>query len=172
MIAWRSRGMTGDNRKPDAPSSCPSIAREFPGWHPWVSNGGRLWATRKGGQPGDLPEGWAMTVDADDAEGLRATISKQEMLASPVGRDGRDTNGRRACAVRDKATADRSLAGCQGMEGGDSVPTVLACPACRTALLARWADPLCLTCMKASQEMPSRPCGCLTRRCCGRRWRR
>jgi len=33
----------------------------------------------------------------------------------------------------------------------------LACPACRTGLLARRGDPLCLTCMKASQEMSSRP---------------
>jgi len=37
------------------------------------------------------------------------------------------------------------------------VPTVLACPACRTGLLARRGDPLCLTCIKASREMPSRP---------------
>jgi hypothetical protein len=67
------------------------------------------------GQPADLPEGWAMTVDADDAEGLRATISKQEGLASPVG----------AMAVTQRhdeparfatATAD-GPAGCQGMEG-------------------------------------------------------
>jgi transcriptional regulator with XRE-family HTH domain len=37
------------------------------------------------------------------------------------------------------------------------VPTVLACPACRTGLLARRGDPLCLTCMKAAREMTSRP---------------
>ena len=37
------------------------------------------------------------------------------------------------------------------------MPTALACPACRTGLLARRGDPLCLTCMKASREMPSRP---------------
>ena len=37
------------------------------------------------------------------------------------------------------------------------MPTVLACPACRTGLLARRGDPLCPTCMKASREMPSRP---------------
>ncbi len=37
------------------------------------------------------------------------------------------------------------------------MPTVLACPACRTGLLARRGDPLCLTCMKASREMSSRP---------------
>ena len=37
------------------------------------------------------------------------------------------------------------------------MPTVLACPACRTGLLARRGDPLCLTCIKASREMSSRP---------------
>jgi DNA-binding XRE family transcriptional regulator len=37
------------------------------------------------------------------------------------------------------------------------VPTVLTCPACRTGVLARRGDPLCLTCMKASREMSSRP---------------
>ena len=35
--------------------------------------------------------------------------------------------------------------------------TVLACPACRTGVLARRGDPLCLTCMKASREMATRP---------------
>jgi hypothetical protein len=37
------------------------------------------------------------------------------------------------------------------------VPTVLACPSCRTGALARRGDPLCLTCMKASREMSSWP---------------
>ena len=37
------------------------------------------------------------------------------------------------------------------------MPTVLACPACRTGLLARRGDPLCPTCMKASREMTPRP---------------
>jgi Helix-turn-helix domain len=37
------------------------------------------------------------------------------------------------------------------------VPTVLACPACRTGVLARRGDPLCLTCVKAAREMASRP---------------
>jgi transcriptional regulator with XRE-family HTH domain len=34
---------------------------------------------------------------------------------------------------------------------------VLACPACRTGLLARRGDPLCQSCMKAAREMTSRP---------------
>ncbi|HUY46916.1 MAG TPA: helix-turn-helix domain-containing protein [Streptosporangiaceae bacterium] len=37
------------------------------------------------------------------------------------------------------------------------MPTVLACPACRTGLLARRGDPLCLTCMKVSREMVPQP---------------
>jgi transcriptional regulator with XRE-family HTH domain len=37
------------------------------------------------------------------------------------------------------------------------VPTVQACPACRTGVLTRRGDPLCLTCMKAAREMPSQP---------------
>jgi hypothetical protein len=61
------------------------IAGEFPGWCPWVSDAGRWWATRKGCQAADPAAGWAMTVDADDAEGLRSAIAEQERLASPVG---------------------------------------------------------------------------------------
>ena len=37
------------------------------------------------------------------------------------------------------------------------MPTVLGCPACRTGVLARRGDPLCLTCVKAAREMASRP---------------
>ena len=38
------------------------------------------------------------------------------------------------------------------------MPTVQACPACRTGVLARrGGDPLCPTCMKAAREMPSQP---------------
>jgi hypothetical protein len=61
------------------------IAGEFPGWRPWVSDAGRWWATRRGRQLADPPGWWAMTVDADDVEGLRSAIAEQERLASPVG---------------------------------------------------------------------------------------
>jgi hypothetical protein len=61
------------------------IAREFPGWRPWVSDSGRCWATRGGRQPVTPPEWWAMTVDADDPDGLRQAIAEQETLAHPVG---------------------------------------------------------------------------------------
>jgi transcriptional regulator with XRE-family HTH domain len=37
------------------------------------------------------------------------------------------------------------------------VPTALACPACRTGLLARRGDPLCPTCVKAAREMAVQP---------------
>jgi len=58
---------------------------EFPGWHPWVSSGGRCWATRKGSRPADPPGWWAMTVDADDPQGLRAEITQQEQHAVQAG---------------------------------------------------------------------------------------
>jgi transcriptional regulator with XRE-family HTH domain len=37
------------------------------------------------------------------------------------------------------------------------VPTVQACPACRTGVIARRGNPLCPTCMKAAREMPPHP---------------
>jgi transcriptional regulator with XRE-family HTH domain len=37
------------------------------------------------------------------------------------------------------------------------MPTAPLCPACRTGVLTRRGDPLCPTCMKASQEMPPQP---------------
>jgi hypothetical protein len=61
------------------------IAEQFPGWRPWVSDGGRWWATRRGRQPANSPEWWVMTVDADDADGLREAIAGQERLSDPVG---------------------------------------------------------------------------------------
>ncbi|HXL91994.1 MAG TPA: hypothetical protein VN969_23890 [Streptosporangiaceae bacterium] len=61
------------------------IAGEFPGWRPWMSDAGRWWATRRGRRAADPPPWWAMTVDADDAQGLRSAIAEQERLASPVG---------------------------------------------------------------------------------------
>ena len=61
------------------------IAEDFLGWRPWVSDAGRWWATRRGRQPVDPPDWWAMTVDADDADGLRKVIAQQERLAIPAG---------------------------------------------------------------------------------------
>jgi hypothetical protein len=57
-----------------------AIAEQYPAWHPWRSQGGRWWATRwqqtahgRGRDPR-----WSMTVDADDAEGLRAELREQD----------------------------------------------------------------------------------------------
>jgi hypothetical protein len=69
----------------EVPAELSRIAGEFPGWRPWVSDAGRWWATRRGGRPAETPEWWAMTVDADDAQGLLEAIAEQERLASPVG---------------------------------------------------------------------------------------
>jgi len=37
------------------------------------------------------------------------------------------------------------------------MPTVLACPACRTGVVARQGDPSCRICMKVVREIASRP---------------
>lgn len=60
------------------------IEEEYQGWHPWVSDGGRCWATRKGPRPVGAPGGWAMTVDADTPDGLRQEIAAQERLAELI----------------------------------------------------------------------------------------
>ena len=77
--------MAGTKAEVTAELTC--IAGEFPGWRPWISDAGRCWATRQGSRllP-DAPEWWAMTVDADDANGLRSAITEQERLASASAR--------------------------------------------------------------------------------------
>jgi hypothetical protein len=63
-----------------------AIEREFAGWRPWLSSGGRWWATRKSSRrPAAPPEWRAMTVEADDARGLREAINQQEQRAVGVG---------------------------------------------------------------------------------------
>jgi hypothetical protein len=57
------------------------IGREFPDWHPWRSSAGRWWATRRGSaEPTCSDPDWLMTVDADDAAGLREALKRQEAL--------------------------------------------------------------------------------------------
>ncbi|GII56687.1 hypothetical protein Pth03_50760 [Planotetraspora thailandica] len=59
------------------------IARAHTGWTIWRSDVGRWWATRRG--PVDfeaLRSGFAMTVDADDAESLAAELVAQARLAA------------------------------------------------------------------------------------------
>jgi hypothetical protein len=64
------------------------IGRDFPGWHPWRSDEGRWWATRTGNAAADYRNpAWMMTLDSDDADGLRSALARQEALrwsASPV----------------------------------------------------------------------------------------
>ncbi|GII52502.1 hypothetical protein Pth03_08910 [Planotetraspora thailandica] len=59
------------------------IAREFPEWTIWRSDAGRWWATRH--HPLTVRQreaGCAMTIDADDPEGLRRQLRQQEERAT------------------------------------------------------------------------------------------
>ena len=55
---------------------------KYPGWHIWMSQARRLWATRKG--PISLchrPDfRWSMTVDADTSEDLDKQLAEQILL--------------------------------------------------------------------------------------------
>ena len=53
------------------------IERDFAGaWHVWISSAGRWWATRRGRDARwDREDQRPMTVDADDATGLRAELA-------------------------------------------------------------------------------------------------
>lgn len=58
------------------------IAREYPQWTIWRSDAGRWWATRH--RPLDAAQrdaGCAMTIDADDPDGLRGRLRDQEKRA-------------------------------------------------------------------------------------------
>jgi hypothetical protein len=63
------------------------LEADFPGWHIWRSNAGRWWATRTGTvlRRDDLGIGRVMTVDADDAVGLREQLSKQLRVDREIG---------------------------------------------------------------------------------------
>ncbi|SDI05387.1 hypothetical protein SAMN05421505_1329 [Sinosporangium album] len=59
------------------------IAREFPAWTIWRSDAGRWWATRH--HPLTVVErdaGCAMTIDADDPDGLRRQLTDQLQRAA------------------------------------------------------------------------------------------
>ena len=58
------------------------ITREFPGWHPWMSDGGRWWATRIGSvlRRADFGTGRVMTVDGDEPGSLRDQLLAQSQL--------------------------------------------------------------------------------------------
>jgi hypothetical protein len=63
------------------------IAREFADWTIWRSDAGRWWATRH--HPltsAQRADGCAMTIDADDSEGLREQLRVQEERATNADR--------------------------------------------------------------------------------------
>jgi hypothetical protein len=54
------------------------IRAAFPGWNVWRSDEGCWWATRRHPlRPSLWPEGYALTVAADDAGALRSAMSAQ-----------------------------------------------------------------------------------------------
>ncbi|GIH23696.1 hypothetical protein Aph01nite_20060 [Acrocarpospora phusangensis] len=58
------------------------IAREYPEWTIWRSDAGRWWATRHHPLTSVQREaGCAMTIDADEPEGLREQLHEQEERA-------------------------------------------------------------------------------------------
>lgn len=61
------------------------IARAYPDWTIWRSDAGRWWATRHHPLTAAQREaGCAMTVDADDPEGLQEKLREQEERARSV----------------------------------------------------------------------------------------
>jgi hypothetical protein len=61
-----------------------ALEEEFPGWLVWRSDAGRWYATRSGDlTDAQLQAGYAMTVAADDAAGLRALLSRQAREGRP-----------------------------------------------------------------------------------------
>ncbi|TDD63697.1 hypothetical protein E1293_42605 [Actinomadura darangshiensis] len=55
-----------------------AIEGEYPGWQVWRSDAGRWYATRSGDlTDAQLQAGCAMTVAADDPEGLRGLLAEQ-----------------------------------------------------------------------------------------------
>jgi len=62
------------------------IRAAFAAWNVWRSDEGRWWATRRYPlRPSRWPEGYALTVTADDAATLRSVISAQPGPARPGG---------------------------------------------------------------------------------------
>ncbi len=68
----------------DRAAEARQIERDFPGWNVWRSRGGRWWATRTGrdarwGREDQRP----MTIDAGDADGLRAVLAHWAAAQQP-----------------------------------------------------------------------------------------
>lgn len=61
------------------------IARVHAGWIIWRSDAGRWWATRRGAVDLEaIRRGCAMTLDADDPEGLAAALTAQEEVTAEI----------------------------------------------------------------------------------------
>ncbi|WP_248959771.1 hypothetical protein [Sphaerisporangium perillae] len=64
------------------------IAREFPDWTIWRSDAGRWWATRHHLlTERERDAGCAMTIDADDPEGLRERLLEQQERITSIDRE-------------------------------------------------------------------------------------
>jgi hypothetical protein len=77
-------GDTGCSSLPGGPVRLAAFEREaaaieadFPGWHVWRSSAGRWWAVRQGrrARHDDRADPRPLTVDADDADGLRHLLA-------------------------------------------------------------------------------------------------
>jgi hypothetical protein len=76
-----------------------AIRAAFPGWSVWRSDEGRWWATRRCPlRPSRWPEGYALTVTADDDGALRSAMNSQP------GEPGRDRE-----VLADERRHDRRL---------------------------------------------------------------
>jgi hypothetical protein len=58
------------------------LRAKYPGWHIWMSQARRLWATRKGRISfGHSPDSrWSMSIDADTSEDLEKQLQQQSLL--------------------------------------------------------------------------------------------
>jgi hypothetical protein len=54
----------------------------YPGWHIWMSQARRLWATRKGriSPSWNRDARWLLTIDADTSEDLDKQLEQQSLL--------------------------------------------------------------------------------------------
>ncbi|MEV7966732.1 hypothetical protein AB0O34_12210 [Sphaerisporangium sp. NPDC088356] len=81
LTAGRVDGMSFDRHLAE-------IAREFPDWTIWRSDAGRWWATRHHPLTEEERDaGCAMTIDADDPEGLRERLLEQQECMSSIDRE-------------------------------------------------------------------------------------
>lgn len=114
------------------------IAREFPDWTIWRSDAGRWWATRHHPLTAEQRDaGYAMTVDADDPEGLRAQLRHQEGRAAPAGSAAEPAPVRPAVP---EETADPGPGLASGPEPGTATPQETV-PDAEAAISAPGPDP-------------------------------